>query len=222
MTLWSFAGGRRTVTPMREMHSSLAGAAAAFLLACSQGASAGGGQPTDLRGQGLTAPLARPAFTLLDTSEQPFDFFRETRGQLTLLFFGYTHCPDVCPLHMANIAQVLGQMRPSEAEQVRVVFVTTAPTRDTPERLRTWLDAFDRRFVGLTGTQADIDSAQLALGIPPGFRETEGENYSVAHAAVVFAFTADDSAHVVYPFGIRQADWAADLPKLLAGPWSGH
>lgn len=195
--------------------------AAALLMACSPSPDRRA-EPMELRGQVLPEPLARPDFTLLDTSERPFDFGLETRGRLTLLFFGYTYCPDICPLHMANIAQVLSQMAPSDAGRVEVVFVTTDPERDTPQRLRSWLDAFDRRFVGLTGTRAAIDSAQLALGIRPGFRETEGDNYSVAHAAVVFAFTGDDLAHVVYPFGIRQADWAADLPQLLSGPWAGH
>jgi len=197
------------------------GTVAAFVLACSSGTSDRRAEPMALRGQVLPEPIPRPEFTLLDTSQQPFDFRLETKGRLTLLFFGYTYCPDVCPLHMANIAGVLAQMAPSDAARVQVVFVTTDPERDDPERLRSWLDAFDRRFVGLTGTRAAIDSAQLALGIRPGFRETEGENYSVAHAAVVFAFTADDLAHVVYPFGIRQADWAADLPQLLFGPWAG-
>jgi len=202
-------------------HVVFGGAVAAALLACSPSTSDRSAEPIELRGRLLPAPLARPSFALLDTSGRPFDFWRETHGRLTLLFFGYTHCPDICPLHMTNIAQVLAQMTPSDAGRVQVVFVTTDPDRDTPERLRTWLDAFDHRFVGLTGTPAAIDSAQLALGIRPGFRETEGENYSVAHAAVVFAFTADDFAHVVYPFGIRQADWAADLPRLLSGPWAG-
>lgn len=196
----------------------LVGAAAA----CGRpGQSERGDSVPELRGQLVPAPLPRPDFTLVDTSKEPFRFGAKTAGQLTLLFFGYTYCPDVCPLHMANLAEVLRQMPPSEAAKVQVVFVTTDPARDTPERLRTWLDAFDRRFIGLTGSQAALDTAQLSLGIRPGFRETEGENYSVAHAAVVFAFTADDSAHVVYPFGIRQADWAADLPTLLHGPWSG-
>lgn len=206
---------------MRTKCLSFTPVALSLMLACAPGTADRNGQPPELRGQVLTEPLPRPAFTLLDTSGQPFDFGQQTRGRLTLLFFGYTYCPDVCPMHMANIAAVLGQMSPGDAGRVHVVFVTTDPARDTPERLRTWLDAFDRRFVGLTGSQAAIDSAQLALGIRPGFRETEGENYSVAHAAVVFAFTADDLAHVVYPFGIRQADWAADLPQLLTGPWDG-
>lgn len=205
---------------MRNTYASLSGAALSLLLACAPGTADRNVQPPELRGQVLTQPLPRPSFTLLDTSGRPFDFEQETRGRLTLLFFGYTYCPDVCPMHMANIAEVLGDMSPDDARRVHVVFVTTDPARDTPERLRTWLDAFDRRFVGLTGSQAAIDSAQLAIGIRPGFRETEGENYSVAHAAVVFAFTADDLAHVVYPFGIRQADWSADLPHLLTGPWA--
>jgi protein SCO1/2 len=176
-----------------------------------------------LRGRVLPAPLAKPEFVLTDTDHRPFDFRRETDGYLTLLFFGYTHCPDVCPVHMANLGAVIEQLPPSVAERIRVVFVTTDPARDTPERLRQWLDNFDPRFVGLTGDTAQIAAAERALSLPTsefGPRDSTGA-YEVGHAAAVVAFTPDDLGHVLYPFGIRQADWANDLPKLLAITWPG-
>lgn len=203
----------------------LAGALA--VTACTGGEpEADAGSPADrLRGAIVSQPIPKPDFTLTTTSGEPFDFEAETRGFVTLLFFGYTNCPDVCPVHMANLGAVLGKLSPDVANRIKVVFVTTDPERDTPERLRTWLDNFDRRFIGLTGTQAEIDSAQLALGLRPAMKQQMPDGgaheYGVGHAAMVIAFTPDDMAHVVYPFGIRQNDWAHDLPKLVTEGWTG-
>lgn len=184
---------------------------------------AGEDNPFGLRGRVLSDPLAKPEFVLTDTGHRPFDFRRQTDGYLTLLFFGYTYCPDVCPVHMANLGAVIAQLTPSVADRIRVVFITTDPARDTPERLRQWLDNFDRRFIGLTGDTAQIAAAERAVGLPGadiGPRDSTGA-YEVGHSAVVVAFTPDNRAHVLYPFGIRQADWANDLPKLLTIAWPG-
>jgi len=170
----------------------------------------------------LPAALPKPELVLTDTRGMAFDLRRETSGYLTLVFFGYTSCPDVCPIHMANLGAVLRDLRPSVRERIKVVFVTTDPARDTPERLRTWLDNFDRTFIGLTGDSATINAAQRALYLPLpqiGPADSAG-SYEVGHAAAVVAFTPDDSARVMYPFGIRQADWANDLPKLLEIRWT--
>ena len=118
------------------------------------------------RGGLVTPPLAKPQFTLTDTSGAPFDFRAETQGHVMLLFFGYTRCPDVCPLHMANIAAVLKQLPTDVVDKIKVVFVTTDPARDTPAVLRTWLDHFDKRFIGLTGSDAEIRGAQQAAALP--------------------------------------------------------
>jgi protein SCO1/2 len=164
-------------------------------------------------------PRPKPDFTLTDTDGHPFSFRAGTEGTLTLLFFGYTNCPDVCPVHMANIAAALHKLPDAVARQVTVVFVTTDPERDTPERLRAWLDHFDRRFVGLTGTQAQIDSAEAAMNLPPADREEiEGGGYGIGHVASVFAFTKDDLGRFVFPFGTRQSEWAQEIPRLVAYP----
>lgn len=173
------------------------------------------------KGVYLEQPQPRPDFTLTDTDGRTYDFAAETSGQLTLLFFGYTSCPDVCPIQMATLAAALEQ--PSMPDPI-VVFVTTDPERDTPERLRSWLDdKIGPDAIGLRGTPEEIRAAEDAAQVPPSVRQTEdgrepgpGEDYEVGHASQVIAYTPDDLAHVLYPFGVRRQDWQADLPKLMA------
>lgn len=170
------------------------------------------------RGVRLERSLARPDFTLLDTDGDVFSFREETAGTLTLLFFGYTNCPDICPIHMSSLGRVLEEFPHSLRSRVRVVFVTTDPERDSPERMREWLDAMGRGYVGLHGPIDEVNRIQAALGLPPATAAPgarPGIDYAVGHAAQVIAFTPDDSAHFAYPFGTRQEDWVRDLPRLL-------
>ena len=172
------------------------------------------------KGLELMQAVKKPDFTLTDLDGKPFHFRQETDGYLTLLFFGYTNCPDVCPLHMANIGAVMRQQPPEIANRVKVVFVTTDPERDSIPVLKAWLGRFDPQFIGLTGTHAEIVAAQEAANQLPATKDTAAEDrlanggYSVGHSALVLAYTADDSLRVVYPFGIRQEDWAYDIPRL--------
>jgi len=167
------------------------------------------------RGGLVTPPLHKPRFVLTDTSGAPFDFWNRTLGSVTLLFFGYTNCPDQCPMHMASIGAALKKLPPDMADQVKLVFVTTDPARDTPVKLRRWLDHFDKRFVGLTGTDAALEAAQTAAGVGPGRKVGPASvSYSVAHANFVVAYTKDNLAHLIYPGGVSRDDWIHDLPLL--------
>jgi protein SCO1/2 len=167
----------------------------------------------------VSPPLAKPKFTLKDTSGAPFDFWSKTQGSVTLLFFGYTHCPDMCPLQMSIIAQALKDIPAAAGEQFKVVFVTTDPDRDTPAVLRVWLNRFDKHFIGLTGTQAAIDAAQIAASLAPAKKSPVRPDgaYEVGHAAFVLAYTKDNLAHVIYPVGVKEEDWVHDLPLLIKG-----
>lgn len=180
----------------------------------------------------------RPRFVLTDTSGRTFDFQRETAGQPTLVYFGYTNCPDECPTAMADITAALRQTPAELRDRVKVVLVTTDPERDTGAVLRRWLDKFDEDYIGLTGTTQQIDEAQRAVGFAPATRsgpvptlpgrpdqheEAPGTaphthdgplGYGVNHANVIFAYSADDVLPVVYTAGVRAADIAADLPAL--------
>lgn len=206
---------------------------AASLSACGSGAAADGAggesatttaESRGYRGVVLETPLAKPNFTLTDTRGRPFDFRRQTDGSLTLLFFGYTNCPDICPVHLGNIATVLQRMPYDIASRTKVIFVTTDPARDTPAHLRAWLDNFSPSFIGLSGSLDEVNRIQAQLDLPPAVAEAAHDagdsSYNVAHAAQVLAFSpTDDLAHLAYPFGIRQEDWANDLPKLIADRW---
>ncbi|HYT31745.1 MAG TPA: SCO family protein [Thermoanaerobaculia bacterium] len=172
------------------------------------------------RGGLVAPPLPKPRFVLTDTSGAPFDFWKRTQGSVTLLFFGYTYCPDQCPMHMANIGAALKTFPGGITDQVKLVFVTTDPARDVPAVLRRWLDQFDNRFIGLTGTEAAIEAVQKSAGVPraqkTGFSNV---NYAVAHANFVLAYTKDNLAHVIYPGGVSREDWVHDLPLLIKETW---
>ena len=161
-------------------------------------------------------PAPRPDFVLSDARGGTFDFREETEGYLTLLFFGYTHCPDVCPIHMSSIAAVKrgsgGRVRRATR---RSCSSPSTPTRDTPERLVSWLGNFDPDFIGLYGDPAEIDSIQVRLGLPPAVvPDTSAADYVVGHGSPVVAWPADDRVRVDFPFGTRQEDWRHDLRKL--------
>ena len=177
-------------------------------------------EPPKYRGVVMTPPIAKPDFTFTSMSGAPYRFRTETSGKVALLFFGYTHCPDVCPTHMATIARVLKAMPAADRERVKVVFVTTDPQRDTPERLKAWLGNFDSTFVGVSGRMEDVNRLQQAMGMPPAVPEaplpgSPAGSYGIAHGAAVIAFSPDDSLRTLYPFGMRQEDFAADIPLLL-------
>ena len=160
----------------------------------------------------LEPPYQRPSFTLTDTSGAAYDFATATKGRPTLLFFGYTNCPDVCPTTFADIAVALRKLDPSVAARVQVVFVTTDPARDTPAVLGEWLSHFDSdlptRFVGLTGAQPAIDQAQLSTGVPLA------EDGGKLHSSLLLLYGSDDEAHVAFDAGNTSRDIASDLRRV--------
>ena len=173
-----------------------------------------------LAAQPLPAGLPRPEFTLTDTGGRRFAFRKATAGRLTLLFFGYTSCPDVCPAHLASLAAGLKALTPEQRDAVDVVFVGVDAERDTRERVRAWLDHFDPRFVGLTGSEAELAAAQRAAAVPDAFVDERWEGgYTVAHAAFVLVYTGDDQAHLRYGLDTSAAQWTHDLAQLAGRAW---
>jgi protein SCO1/2 len=192
-----------------------------LLAGCGGSASAHSSIPNPMGLQGVVRvpPLAKPDFTLTDTADQPFNLMTGTAGDVTLLYFGYTNCPDVCPTVMADLAIGLSKVSAGVRSHVKVVFVTTDPNRDTPTVIRSWLNNFNPSFIGLTGTAAQIEAAEASAGLPPATVVPLGNgNYSVQHAAFVFAFTTDNEAHAEYPDGYGATTWVHDLPRLVKGP----
>ncbi|UOY03641.1 SCO family protein [Blastococcus sp. PRF04-17] len=165
-------------------------------------------------GLDLAEPYRRPTFTLTDTTGATFDFREETAGRPTLLFFGYTNCPDICPTTMADVAVALRGLEPAVTDDLQMIFVTTDPATDTPEVLAEYLGRFDAdlpiRFTGLTGDQEAIDRAQLATGVP--LAEDQGR----LHSSLLLLYGTDDEAHVAFDAGNTARDIAADL-SVVAG-----
>jgi protein SCO1/2 len=191
-------------------------------------------------GRNLPYPLEKPDFTFTDVEGRPYDFRAETEGFVTLLFFGYTNCPDICPVHLANIGAVLRDLPAETARRIKVVFVTTDPARDTPERMREWLRAIHPAFIGLRGPLDEVHAAEASLLLPSSVVEQPHSatpdpagghpaasaastatgsppgDYLVGHASAVVAFTADGLSRVMYSSETRQQDWRRDLPRLVA------
>ncbi len=185
-------------------------------LAFALGACAGAGVPLagQLAGVAIESPTQKPSFTLTDTDGHAFDFSEETAGRLTFLYFGYTNCPDICPVHLAQLKEVFDRL-PDVRRNSTVVFVTVDPERDSPEVIRSFLDAFRVDFVGLTGSLQELETAQIAAGVPKALREGSGDDYTMGHAGQVLVYAPDGLGYSVYPFGTRQSDWMHDLPILL-------
>jgi len=163
------------------------------------------------QGVGLTPPQPRPSFTLTDTAGKAFAFGSRTAGHPTLVFFGYTNCPDVCPATMADVHQALTKVPAALQAQTYVVFVSTDVKHDTAAVINTWLSKFSggvaATFVGLRGTQAQIDAAQAAAHV------TLAEDGGQTHSAQVLLYGADDYARVTYLQSTNEAQLIAhDLP----------
>ncbi|SDY28760.1 protein SCO1/2 [Modestobacter sp. DSM 44400] len=163
----------------------------------------------------LQQPYQKPSFTLTDTTGAPYDFAARTAAGPTLLFFGYTNCPDVCPTTMADVMVGLRTVDPAVAAATTVVFVTTDPARDTPPVLGAFLDQFDAdlptQFVGLTGDQAQVEAAQLAAGVPLA------EDMGQTHSALLLLYGTDGEADIAFDAENSGRDIAHDLALVAAG-----
>lgn len=161
-------------------------------------------------------PYRMPDVTLTDTSGQPFSLRADTDAPVTLVFFGYTECPDICGPTVASVASALRQMDPPARRNIEFVFITTDPERDSPEVLREYLDRFNASFVGLTGPIAKIKKAARPLNVSiTGKQQTSGDDYTVGHTGQVFAFEPDDKARVLWTPGTPVDDLRHDFARLV-------
>jgi protein SCO1/2 len=138
------------------------------------------------------------------------------RGKVTLLYFGYTYCPDICPATLAELASALKELQPAERQQVQVLMVTVDPERDTPEVLANYLNQFDASFLGLSGSDEEIAAAADSFGIFYQKREgTVESGYLVDHTASVAAVDKKGHLRLIYSFGTPGSDIAEDLQHIL-------
>jgi len=171
-----------------------------------------------LIGSGTTAASmddprpAPPLVGLVKADASPFDL-ADLAGHPALVFFGYTHCPDVCPTTIGTLFEVL-----AEHPEARAVFVSVDPERDTPEFLAGWTEYFPEAFIGVTGSPGAIRRAADAYGVKYARVETSSRaGYTMSHTANVFLIDGDGQLRGSYPFGTGPDAFIADLSRLPDG-----
>lgn len=156
-----------------------------------------------------------PDTVLTSTEGSSYSFTEDADQPITLVFFGYTNCPDICSMVLANVTQALQRVG-DRADQVDLVFVTTDPARDAVKALRRYLSAFDEDYLGLTGSMADIE--ELAAGFHIYFEKgpkLPGGGYEMLHDDNVFVVDDDGTIPLFWRRTLSPAEMAHDLEQLI-------
>lgn len=168
------------------------------------------------RGAEPPTPYRMPNVTLTATNSADFNLVTDTGYPVTLVFYAYVHCPDVCPLVLSDLTAAVRHLPGDVRMRTQVVVITTDPARDGPEELREYLDRYDEDFVGLTGELDDIVRAASAMGVAiEGTHRLPSGGYDVGHSTQVIGFRGN-SAPVLWTEGTPVDDMVADITALAA------
>jgi protein SCO1 len=164
----------------------------------------------------VTALIGGP-FTLVDQNGKTVTD-RDFRGKYMLIFFGFTHCPDICPAELQVMSAALDALGPKAAE-VAPIFVTLDPGRDTPETVGSYVKSFGKNFVGLTGSQAEIDNAAKAYRVTHQKSEYKGKDgnygYSIDHSALVYLMDRDGKYLTHFAYGTPAVKMTETMRRYL-------
>lgn len=176
--------------------------------------------PNDFHGAVLERPLEVPDVELVDTAGQRFNLRTTPTKPLTLVFFGYTHCPDVCLEVLADVATMLQRLTPAQRARCQVIFIATDPPRDDPATVRAFLDRFDPTFIGLTGPTVTIGPLADALGVPLQTDPPDANGgYTVTHGAHLSGIALDHRVHVAWTHPTSVADLTEDVVRFTETDW---
>jgi protein SCO1/2 len=162
------------------------------------------------------AAAPSPAFSLQDGDGRTRTL-NDFRGRVVIVFFGFTHCPDVCPAELAKMAQVVRELGPS-AGTVRVVFVSLDPQRDTPRIIRGYAAAFNPTFIGLSGSAAAVNAAAVSFSVQFAKVPLGHGDYTVDHSTGSYVFDRHGRLRLVGTLATPVADWVHDLRTLAQEP----
>jgi len=173
--------------------------------------------PPEFRGTTYAEPKPADDFTLTDQFGEPFRL-ADHRGEVLLLFFGYAHCPDVCPVTLSNWARAREGL--AQEKDVEYVFITVDPERDTIERLREHMAIFSEDFVGLTGTAEELQSVYEDYGIFQKKMQltSSAAGYVVDHSTVMLVVDRKGRLRITFPFDAKADDIVHDVRRLLEEP----
>jgi protein SCO1 len=175
-------------------------------------------QAGDLHGNVLDPPFDVAGDELQTTDGQPYSLTKSTDKRLTLLFFGYTRCDDVCPAVMANLASAMTRLSDSDRQQVDVVFATTDPAYDTPEIIKKYVDRYDPSFIGVTGSLEQLEDVASSVAAALGTKQPDGSYQADAHTTQVTGIDSDDQAPIYWSATTSSAQFAQDIHTLLGKP----
>jgi len=171
-----------------------------------------GGSGDALKAGVFNPPREAPDFSVRGSDGAPLNLSRY-RGKVVVLGFGYTSCPNVCPATLAVLAlahRKLGE----QGSEVQVIYLTVDPERDTAERLKQYLTAFDPSFVGGTGTAAQMAAVRTSYGVTAE-KVGNGPGYGIAHSSFIYLITRDGKLQALMPFGHKADDYVHDISMLL-------
>jgi protein SCO1 len=166
-------------------------------------------------GSSLPEPYSMPEVSLTDTSGRPYNLATTPSKPVTLLFFGYTHCPDICIAVLSDVALAMQRLSAADRDQIQFIFVTTDPARDKEKQIRRYLDRFNPSFVGLTGPLSMIKTAATEVGVDiEGVKKLPSGGYEVGHSAQVIGFSRN-SGVVLWTPGTPIAALKHDFALLV-------
>lgn len=174
-----------------------------------------GTEPAVVKATVLTPARPLPEISLVDQAGAEFDGSR-LKNRWSLLFFGFTRCPDVCPATLGVLAQVNKSLADLPAgARPQVVLVSVDPQRDTPEQLAAYVRFFDPSFTGVTGTQNAIDAFTRALGVPFAISKTANGDYTVDHSAAIFLIDPRGAMRALFSTPHEPAVIASDYRRIV-------
>ena len=172
-------------------------------------------RPYTFQGSLIDPPVAAPQFELTDVDGQSFHL-SDVDGQVVIMFFGYTSCPDVCPVTLSDFLRIRSQLG-NQAKNVSFVFITVDPERDTPERMKKYLTNFDPEIIGLTGERSDLEPVWSSYGVYEAMVEGGSEdNYLVDHSSRIYVINADGNLLLTYLFGTENKVITEDVRHLVS------
>lgn len=166
------------------------------------------------RGSSIEPVMPAADFSLIDHTNTDYRL-SDQKGKIVLIFFGYTHCPDVCPVTLSQYKQIKAQLG-KNADQVSFIFITVDPERDTVAEMGRYVPNFDPAFVGLTGPREVLEKVWKDYFVyqQRGQVDEQG-NYLIDHTARIYLVDQEGNLHLTFPFGMESSDIVADIEYLL-------
>lgn len=167
------------------------------------------------QGSLIDPPVQAPEIKLTDVNGETFEL-GALNGKVVIMFFGYTSCPDVCPVTLSDFHQIRSQLGEA-AEEAKFVFITVDPERDTPERLKIYLSNFDPEIIGLTGSRSELEAVWSSYGVYQAKSEaSDADNYLVDHSSRIYVIDKQGNLLLTYLFGTENKVITEDVQHLIS------